>query len=69
MSNAERAVELRGEKVRFWGLGIRVCLDGDKMGEVENGEEEEVEEESNSDLYFPVNPPPPPPPLPTNFEG
>lgn len=46
MSNAEGAVELRGEKVRFWGLGIRACLDGEKMREVEN---EEEEEESNSD--------------------
>lgn len=46
MSNAIRAVEL---KKRFWGLGMRACLDGEKMGEVVKEEEEGFEEESNSD--------------------
>lgn len=46
VSNAIRAVEL---KKRFWGLGMRACLDGEKMGEVVKEEEEGFEEESNSD--------------------
>lgn len=48
MSNDERQVELMREKVRFWGLGIRECLDGEKMEEVVKEEEEEEEATSDS---------------------
>lgn len=43
MSNANRALEL---KERVWGLGIRACLDGEKMGEFVKEEEEEINSDS-----------------------
>lgn len=43
MNNTKRALEL---KERLWGLGVRACLDEEKMGEVVKEEDEEINSDS-----------------------